>query len=452
MFKWIRKSIRYLIPTGNSRGDNVKKAIITNLFVNVVSLLKVVLSARLLIGYLGNDGYGVFMTIISTTNWISLSNFGFGLGLQNLLTDAVAKKDTIRQKQLLSTTQLSLAVICSTVLAIWVALFVLTNISWTQAINASNTRFADDVSQSIFWAGVFIIANMYTSYIQAIYAANQQLHQYNFWTIGSQLVTIVSLFLVITFRSSLIRAVLFYCGSLAIVRLINAIFLIFKHPDRYMPHVRDFSLNEFRTILKYGGSFTLISICGALQYSTDKLIISRTVEPAEVTPYSIVVNLYNMCLALSGVISMPMWAAFANAKAHDDWAWINKRARQLRLFMTGAFMLLVIFMIFAGKPLIRLWVGPSVNTSLTLIALLGIYYLIKTWTDVHSIICNALDKAPATAIFSIPAGVFIVVVMYFFASLWGVNGLALGMGLAFLLTGGWFVPYIAYREIRRHNA
>ena len=146
---------------------------------------------------------------------------------------------------------------------------------------------------------------------------------------------------------------------------------------------------------------------------------------------------------------MPMWAALANAKSSGDWHWIRRQFSRVRNLTLAINFIFFLGMILLGQFIIRFWLGPAVQPSLTLIALVGVYALARTWADLHSMLCNALDQAPLSAVLGIPAGVITVLVMYLFASHLGLNGLVLGEGLAMFLVAGIPLAYIAYRALTR---
>ncbi len=66
----------------------------------VVGLLNVSIAVR----YLGNEGYGLLVVVVSVVGWIQLSNMGLGLGLQNALTEQVTLGNRKSQQELVSTT------------------------------------------------------------------------------------------------------------------------------------------------------------------------------------------------------------------------------------------------------------------------------------------------------------------------------------------------------------
>lgn len=454
MLKGVQKFLRmglilYKQEFGQTRGGTFKKATIVNLLGRVVAGFVSLISVRLSIAYLTSEGFGILTTITSVTGWLTLTNLGFGIGLQNLLIDAVAKGDLERERKLVSTTQIVLGLVCFVILVGWSVLFQLSLISWNQLLNVSSPKYVDEVSRAVFWSGVIVLVLVYTSYVQAIYAANQKLHRFGLWQIFSQLCSLLGLVLASVSHAPLAGAVLAIYGMPAGIMLLNSVWLGIRHPDRYLPRISNFSLPDLKQLLKFGGSFTLIGITGILQYGTDNLIISNVLGSSYVTSYTIVMKLFNFFQSLMGSQLMPMWVALANAKSSGDWHWIRRQFSRVRNLTLAVNFVFFIGMVLLGQFVIHLWIGPSVQVSLTLITLVGFYALARAWADLHSILCNALDQAPISAILGVLAGVITVVIMYFSASHWGLNGMVMSEGLTMLLMAGLALPYIAYRALNR---
>src|SRR6266404_3060366 len=72
------------------RGGRAKLAISTSVVSRAVSTLISLLILPITVRYLGNEGYGLMVTISSVVGWLQFTNMGIGLGLQNALTEETA--------------------------------------------------------------------------------------------------------------------------------------------------------------------------------------------------------------------------------------------------------------------------------------------------------------------------------------------------------------------------
>lgn len=436
----------------NPRGANAMKAVGVNFVGRAISFVALFLTVRLLISYLGNEAYGVFTTVTSMVTSLALVNLGFGSALSNALTDAVARGDVLAQKRLVTTTQVIVGCLSLVAFGVWSAICAIPLISWDKVLNASEPQLAAQVQLAVFFSGMVVLVTVSTSYMQAIFVAHQRLSVWGLWNISSQLAGVLGLVLAINLRASLPAIVLAYNGSTALVLLASSVWLMWRQPDMYLPRLSRFSPMDARMLFKYGSSFTVIGVTGFLQYGTDTLIISRVLGPSEVAPYSVVMRLYGVFLSFSSLLYMPMWSAFANAKSCNDWVWFRRHAKLLTIFVMIAYGGFFGCILIGGRFIVQVWTNSMIDVSFWLILFIGLYYFVRVWTDIQSILCNSLNLIPASAALSLPIGVLTVILTYVFTQWWGVNGVAVGMGGALLITGAWILPYLAYKELNKRGA
>jgi O-antigen/teichoic acid export membrane protein len=444
----LAESFQLMRSRFSHREKRAAKAMGVGFFGRIITLVTSFVSTSMLVVLLGGqEGYGIFVTISSIVGWIQLSNLGFGLGLQNTLIAAVAQNDIERQRRLITTTQFCLLAICSLVFVIWSAFFLLHAFSWEKILNAGNSVFAVEVNRAVFISGCLIILQILLSYVAPYYIAHQRLHVYSWWVFASQLSGFAGLLFAVWTKQSLVGLILFYQGLPAGVLVLNAIWATVKDPAMMFPLPRFFSMIELRRITAIGMSFMLIMITGSLQYGLDNIIISRTLSPAEVTPYNLITKLFLVWYTMSSIIFTPLWGAFGNAFASNEIDWLKRRFSQIRFALLMLFSVFFLGIVLFGKLAIRLWVGPGIHVSITLIVLVGFYYLLRQWLDIYSMLINAVNAVKASAALALPCGLISAVCMYLGAKWGGVNGMLIGMSVAFLATGCWIMPLIARRAM-----
>ena len=86
---------------------------------------------------------GLWYTILSVLNWVTLFDLGLGHGLRNKLPDALEKKDTEQVKSLISTTYVLMISIAGIILA--VGEIVITQLDWNKIFNVNDTLISNDV-------------------------------------------------------------------------------------------------------------------------------------------------------------------------------------------------------------------------------------------------------------------------------------------------------------------
>jgi len=132
------------------RGGRAKLAISTSVASRIVSTAISHLVLPITVRYLGNEGYGLMVTISSVVGWLQFTNMGIGLGLQNALTEETAKANRQGQKELVSTAIFSLAAIGLVLLGIGLVAFPF--VDWLRVLHPApyavdNERFARQASE-----------------------------------------------------------------------------------------------------------------------------------------------------------------------------------------------------------------------------------------------------------------------------------------------------------------
>src|SRR5438552_10250282 len=122
----------------SGRGGRAKLAISTSLVSRVVTTAVSFVVLPISIRYLGNEGYGLMTTITAVVGWLQFTNMGIGLGLQNALTDEVAKGNKQVQKELVSTAFFSLCAIGAVLFV--VGLIVFPHVSWDRVFPPTISR------------------------------------------------------------------------------------------------------------------------------------------------------------------------------------------------------------------------------------------------------------------------------------------------------------------------
>jgi len=150
MFKntFLYNKILFLFKSSNSslRSHQVKKNIIISLFIKGANIVTGFLMVPLVLHYIDNFQYGIWITLSSIIRWFGFFDIGLGHGLRNKFTEAVAKGDKALVKIYVSTTYAALAIV-STMLFVF---FLLINkhINWLAVLNIKDSLSigSDDLS------------------------------------------------------------------------------------------------------------------------------------------------------------------------------------------------------------------------------------------------------------------------------------------------------------------
>jgi O-antigen/teichoic acid export membrane protein len=130
--------------------DARDKLIYTNIAYSLVlkgvSVFISFFSVRISLDFLSQSEYGVWLTIMSVLNWITLLDLGFGSGLRNNLSEALAENNMERARKLVSTAYISLSGIFLAAMIIILPLIGLLN--WASLLHVAPT-YASEIKNSL---------------------------------------------------------------------------------------------------------------------------------------------------------------------------------------------------------------------------------------------------------------------------------------------------------------
>ena len=430
------------------RGGRAKLAISTSVASRIVSTAISLLVLPITVRYLGNEGYGLMVTISSVVGWLQFTNMGIGLGLQNALTEETARANRQSQKELVSTAIFSLAAIGVVLLGIGLVAFPF--VDWLRIFPPTTSRFATEIPWSVLIVFLGFVSTIVLGFVGPIYAARQELHLGSIQAIIISLLTLIGTLTAVHFRWGLIGIVSSTIGVTALMQWGFALWTLYgRNIQELRPRLSDLSRPAWRRIYKTGLSFLLLQLCNIAFYGTDAFLITHFLSVDQVTPYSVAQKVFLQTAGIFAIITGSLWAAYGNAKALGDVAWIRrthgKMVRLFFLFFGG----LTIFMILFGHFLLVWWVGVAAAPTTLLIAGVAAYFSTREWTGLHAMLLNGLDVVrPQVPNLVITAVITLILDLLLVRPL-GPLGLAVGGFFGFAIASGWYLPLLASRELAK---
>ena len=268
------------------RGGRAKLAISTSLLTRIVGAGVSLINVPVAVRYLGNEGYGLLIVVVSVVGWIQLSNMGLGLGLQNALTEQVALGNKKAQQELISTTFFALLGVAVLLAVAAVVAFPLIN--WARIFPLPSDRFAAALPKVVALTfGCFISTTLW-GFIQPIYAARLELHIYNLQGVVASVAGLVGLLVVVYLKGGLLGVAI---SNIGITAAFTAGFGLWTILGRGLKELRprwsDIRATAWHNVYRTGLGFFLLQICAVAAFQSDAFIISRFLPIGMVTPYSV---------------------------------------------------------------------------------------------------------------------------------------------------------------------
>ncbi len=376
----------------------------------------------LLISYLDNYRYGIWITVFSVINWFQFLDIGLGNGLRNKYAYGVASGNIELARTYVSTTYYIISIISICLLVI--ALISFPFVNWHSVFNV-DSRIGNELNLlMIVVVASFVINFPLKIIISLLYGAQKSAFANAIGSLGNVFsLVFIYFFLNKTGKNNLIDVGIIYTGvPLILLVLVN--FYFFSTTFKSVrPSFNFIKREHIKDLTGLGFRFFILQINAVILFSTNAFIIAQTMDQSKVTEYNVMFRLYNIPYLIFQILVTPYWSAFTNAYAKQDIKWIKKNMRILvKIFAAVTALLLLIFAF--NKPLFHLWIGNKVAVNNTSGFLFVIYLTIQAAMLPFVNFINGTGKIKlqlyigfVACIVNIPLSIFFIKQFH-----WGING------------------------------
>jgi len=390
----------------STRTTKAVKQILYSFVLQGLSIIIGILYVPLLLNYLTQEKYGIWLTLTSILGWFSFFDIGLGNGLRNKLTQAFAVGDKNLGRKYISTTYAILICIFSSALF----LFHISNffLNWNAILNtnsiANNELY---ILTSIVFSFFFI--RFVVQLISIVYFADQKPSINNLIVTSGNLLSFI---LVLVLTHSTIKGNLILLGSIisAIPVILFIVVTIIAFNGKYKlvkPSFKQIDFNLSKGLMNLGAKFFFLQIAAIVVFSTSSFFIAQFYGPSEVVAFNVAFKYYQLPTMIFAIIMSPIWSAVTDAYAKSDYSWLSKTLKQLN-FLSALFSVGIILMVFLSNWIFKLWIGDKVEIPLSLSISLAFYSIMQVTIAPYSNFINGLGKIKLTMFLT-----FIGVSLYF---------------------------------------
>lgn len=389
---------------------SLRTSILLSTALRPVGMFISIIYTPLLLSYLGQEQYGIWVTILSVINWINYFDVGIGNGYRNKLTDALENNDDGSVAALTRTAYMLLAGVVGIVFVVGMILVLSLDV---------NAFFNTDLSiKAVLGVSLaFVCINFVAALCKPQLFALQHAELVSLMAVS---VNGLTLLFIASLNACLPRSMLLVAISVGMAGLItNIVFsaISWKSHKGLRPSRGPLDRANVMSICFLGVKFFLVQISALILYTTDNLIIMGCLGAASVTAYSTTYNAFGAVGSLATAALSPMWSKVTQTAANGDFSWIMKALKKSLLAMVP-FALVFGVLAFAFKPIAKIWLGTELNYVPGLIPCMAIYYTLFLIGSVLSSIANGLGRTRvqlitglAGAVINIPLSVFLCLVV-----------------------------------------
>jgi O-antigen/teichoic acid export membrane protein len=428
--------VRNAINKGHDRSVKAKKNIAFSFLVKGLGIGISLVLVPLTINYINPSQYGIWLTLSSIVGWFGFFDIGFGHGLRNKFTEAVANKDYDQARTYVSTTYAALGLI----IAVALVFFLCINpfLHWDAILNTSS-KMAGELSLLALIVFVFFCLQFVFQLITVVLTANQEPAKASLFNLFGSIFSLIIIFILTKTTSGN----LLYLGSVlsvtpVLVLAASSIWFYNHEYKRYAPSIKYVKRSYARSLMGLGGKFFVIQMGVIIMYNTDNIIITQLLGPAQVTVFNIAFKLFSVITMIYFIIATPLWSAYTDAYTRKDWSWIRNTLSRMKKIWYILIVLTIILLL--SSPLIfKLWIGDKVKVPFMLSVVMSLYVIGYMYQSTYAFFLNGISKIKLQFYIIIVNGVINIPLSILSGKYFGLIGIAFLSTSLFLLTGTLYV-------------
>ena len=418
-------------PFQSSRIGRIGRAVLSGGLARVLSSAITLLSLPLAVRYLGGERYGVWATITTTAVWVNLLD----LGIANTLTNKISRAYALHDKQY-AARYFTNALLLTSVMAGLAGVAgagLLGAVNWTRLLHMSASVNSTEVRHTMAAAFAIMLLGLPCGLVNKLLAGYQEVHRSNFVACAAAMAGLCGLALGIALRVSMPMLFVLSAGCLTFGNLVMLIVVVGWQKPWLRPRLRLVERRAMRELLSSGSAFFFIQVAAVVVFSSDNLVVSHYLGPAEVTPYSVSWRLVGFTAMLPSLVFPALWPAYAEAHARHDHGWIRRTFSLTMWGIIGFNLACSALLLAAGRELIRLWAGAAAVPSRSLLAAMCLWMLISGCMSFESCLLAALDRTRAQAALSIVAAALNIFLSVMWVQRVGSVGVIAGTIISYLV-------------------
>jgi O-antigen/teichoic acid export membrane protein len=387
-----------------------RRAVLTGgvaLLARAVQIGTSLITVPLTLKYLGNERFGLWMTISSVLAMAAFADFGMGNGVLNNVAKAFGQDDMEGVRKTVSS---GFALLNSIAIFLMLSFFAIYRfVNWADFFRVVSPQARSEAGPVLAVFATCLALNISMDVVQRVQLGLQQGYRYGLWQLSGSMAGLIGVLGGIWLRVSLPVLVVAIAGAPVFSTTLNTIhFFGFVRPD-LRPRWELVSTAVVVQIAKLGGLFFVLQVVIAASFSADNLIIDRIFGAVSVPEYSIPQRMFALIGMLLITILHPLWPAYGESISRHDIAWVRHTLRRsLLIVFTLSFIASSLLLLLAPK-LIYLWVGARIHPPFLLLLGLAVWSVMESCSNSVNVFLNGAVAVRFQISVSVTFGVVCVI-------------------------------------------
>jgi O-antigen/teichoic acid export membrane protein len=405
-----------------------------------ISILCSLYILKLTTNFLGVVDYSIYVILVNIIGWALLFDLGLGYSLQNYISELKNNKKEYNS-QIWITSVILFIFLTLSAFILWLLTPYLSNIIFGKYEITAKNNF----EKLFFIASLIGLLTAFGSVTNKIFYGLQKGHLPNLILALAGLLNVISLHLLKYFGLiSLENVLVVTLGLNAIITIIPIFYFYYKSKLSNWK----FDNQIAKKLIKRGAGFGLFALMSACVLQVDYLVMSQSVSPIEITKYNILFKLFSVIFIAYSTLLSALWPMFLEWRLNGKIELITKNIRRYVLLSSFVFIIFTIILIFKGQLLISMLTKLEVSFSIELTLLVGLYFIIRVWTDMFAMVLQSMNKLKPFWILTPAQAMVSIILQLLLSQKFGIIGIVIALILSFVLTVSWALPIFALRSLQ----
>lgn len=407
-----------------------------------LSLLTVPVS----IAYLGNEKYGLWMTVLSVMSFSSFLDIGITPMLLNRMAESFSKKDKDKFKRYFSG-----GLILGFCIFGFGIIFALISplISWEKLFHVEHIIGRKEIRYLISLLMFISFGSLGFAVVENFFNARLKVIKPQIYATIANIIGFGLLLLSIKLRLSLPILAFFNMLPIFLYRILLLVEVLIRDRDLISLDFRVMG-NVIRELIPTSIHFMGIQFAAVVISSAPNIIIAKTLGMNSVTTFSVSYKLYNMPLMFLAAIFPIFWPAFTIAWEKKRYHWLRKSIFKAIYLTAFLFTMYVVFIMFFGKFIIEILTLGNVLPSQKLMLFLGIWMVVQAMINWLSTFLHSITDFKFEFLSYLSTALMLTILVFILSKNGGLVGVSIAMGLT-LFIGNLLPMWIRTKNKLRNN-
>lgn len=403
---------------------------LSNFGSSAAAMLLMVLTVHWALPYLGTERFGIWATFAGFAAMLSFLDLGVGNALVNRVALASATGEVAHQRSVISGGVGWLALLGCTVILLLTTVSAL--VPWHVVFRLANAAAGDEAREAAIAFSVVFGLHLISSGLLKILVGQQRSYEAHVVSTTSTLLACVATAWATQNQIGIAGLLLASFGVQTVAGLC-VVPVLWRRGQLHFSTVGAAMRAERSALLTTGSLFLALQIAAMIGWGSDSVLLAGLSGTAEVAVFAIAQRLFQFVSRPVALINAPLWAAYADAHAHGDRAFLKKTLKRSLFFSVGMGACLASVLLLCSHWLIAHWTGGTIKVSTTLLVLMAIWTMLEVCGSSLSIYLNGTGIVREQVLVAVAFCAMALPLKIYGAIEGGAFGLMLGTILSYLL-------------------